>query len=89
MVLGGFVLASAALVWIHPPSDFSMLPALACMVVLALAARISFETPLGFTVPTQLAFVPLLFTMPVTLVPAGGGGRSDGGSRSRTCCAGR
>ena len=37
--------------------------------MLALATRVRFETPYGFTVPTQLAFVPLIFSMPVTLVP--------------------
>jgi hypothetical protein len=37
--------------------------------VLALPTLVRFETPFGFTVPTQLAFVPLLFSMPVALVP--------------------
>ena len=69
VVLGGFLAASAALIAFRPPGDFELLPATACIGVLALAARISFETPLGFTVPTQLAFVPLLFSMPPALVP--------------------
>jgi HD-GYP domain-containing protein (c-di-GMP phosphodiesterase class II) len=30
---------------------------------------VRFETPFGFTVPTQLGFVPLLFAMPVAIVP--------------------
>jgi putative nucleotidyltransferase with HDIG domain len=33
------------------------------------AAHVRFDTPFGFTVATQLAFVPLLFAMPVALVP--------------------
>ena len=40
-----------------------------CIVVLALASRVSFDTPFGFTVATQLAFVPLLFALPPALVP--------------------
>ncbi|MGO9900048.1 MAG: HD-GYP domain-containing protein, partial [Solirubrobacteraceae bacterium] len=35
----------------------------------AVATRVRFDMPFGFTVPTQLAFVPLLFAMPVVLVP--------------------
>ena len=40
-------------------------PAALCVVVLALATRVRIDTPFGFTVPTQLAFVPLLFAVPV------------------------
>ncbi len=68
VILLGFVAASGALVAIHPPSTFNVLPMLACMLVLAIAARVWFETPLGFTAPTQLAFVPLLFATPLGLV---------------------
>ena len=39
------------------------------MLVLAAASRVRFETPLGFTVATQLAFVPLVFAVPVAFVP--------------------
>ena len=31
--------------------------------------RVRFDTPLGFTVPTQLAFVPLVFAVPPAIVP--------------------
>jgi putative nucleotidyltransferase with HDIG domain len=62
--------SSTAAVWsIAPPHSFPLLPALICLLVLAVASTIPFDTPLGFTVPTQLAFVPLLFAMPVALVP--------------------
>ncbi len=40
-----------------------------CLAVLVLATRVRFDTPFGFTVATQLAFVPLLFAMPVAIVP--------------------
>ena len=62
--------SSTAAVWsIAPPHPFPLVPALICLLVLAVASTIPFDTPLGFTVPTQLAFVPLLFAMPVALVP--------------------
>src|SRR5579884_3434917 len=64
-----FVLAVGALWITHPPHSFSVLPAAVCTAVLALAALVHFETPFGFTVPTQLAFVPLLFSMPLALTP--------------------
>ena len=37
--------------------------------MLALATRVEFDTPFGFTVPTQLAFVPLVFAVPLAIVP--------------------
>jgi putative nucleotidyltransferase with HDIG domain len=62
--------ASIAAVWsIAPPQAFALAPVLLCLLVMALSITIPFDTPLGFTVPTQLAFVPLLFVTPVALVP--------------------
>ncbi len=65
----GFVAATAAIWSAVPPGTFSLVPAAACLVVLVIAMRIRIDTPFGFTVPTQLAFVPLLFTVPLALVP--------------------
>jgi putative nucleotidyltransferase with HDIG domain len=59
----------AALWIVRPPHGLELAPALLCTAVLALAALVRFETPFGFTVPTQLAFVPLAFAMPVAIVP--------------------
>jgi putative nucleotidyltransferase with HDIG domain len=64
-----FCAAAAALVWLRPPHGFAVAPALLCFVLLVLATRVWFYTPFGMTVGTQLAFVPLVFAMPVTLVP--------------------
>jgi putative nucleotidyltransferase with HDIG domain len=70
-ILVGLAFAAAtAAVWsAYPPHAFAVAPALLCSVVLVLATRVRFDTPLGFTVATQLAFVPLLFAMPVAIVP--------------------
>jgi len=63
--------AIAALWLISPPYPFPILPAVLCELVLVLAIRIRFYTPLGFTVPSQLAFVPLVFALPPAIVPIG------------------
>ena len=44
---------------------------LACILVAAhvVASRIKFEVGAGFTVPTQLVFIPMLFLLPTPLVP--------------------
>ena len=66
---GGFVVAAVVL-WLKvPPGNFSVGPALVCWLVLVVASRIRIDTPFGFTVPTQLAFVPLVFAMPLAVVP--------------------
>jgi signal transduction histidine kinase/FixJ family two-component response regulator len=64
-----FVGAVAAVWSVDPPHSFVVLPAAVCAVVLVFALGIRIDTPFGFTVPTQLAFVPLLFAMPLALVP--------------------
>ena len=65
----GFVASVAALWWERPPHGIEIAPTALCVVVLALAMLVRFDTPLGFTAATQLAFVPLLFAMPVAVVP--------------------
>jgi putative nucleotidyltransferase with HDIG domain len=65
----GFVLAVAILWAVHPPQAFSVGPALACLGVLAAATLVRIDTPFGYTVPIQLAFVPMLFAVPLALVP--------------------
>src|SRR5579863_5924946 len=66
---GGFVVAVALLWLLAPPHSIAVAPAVICTVVLVVAMRVRIDTPFGFTVPTQLAFVPLLFAVPLALVP--------------------
>jgi putative nucleotidyltransferase with HDIG domain len=66
---GGFALAVGALWVLAPPEQFAVFPSALCVLVLALATRVQFDTPAGCTVPTQLAFVPLLFVAPAPVVP--------------------
>ncbi|MGZ4230136.1 MAG: HD-GYP domain-containing protein [Solirubrobacteraceae bacterium] len=65
----GFVLACAGIWLLEPPGSFALLPALLCLAVLVIASNVRFETPFGYTVATQLAFVPMLFAVPVALAP--------------------
>ena len=69
LVDGGFVAAAAALILLRQPHGFNPTGALLCVALLALANRVKFDTPFGFTVATQLAFVPLIFALPVSLAP--------------------
>jgi putative nucleotidyltransferase with HDIG domain len=69
IVGAGFVAAVAGLWWLSPPHGFAPAAAIWCTVVMVLATRVRFDTPFGFTVATQLAFVPLLFAAPVAIVP--------------------
>jgi HD-GYP domain-containing protein (c-di-GMP phosphodiesterase class II) len=65
----GFAVAVAGIWLIHPPHGLAVIPTVLCVPVLALATRIEFDTPFGFTVPTQVAFVPLVFVVPLAIVP--------------------
>jgi putative nucleotidyltransferase with HDIG domain len=66
----GFLAVALALVLLAaPPRGLSL--ALACVYVLGVAAtsEVRFDIGAGFTVPTQVLFVPMLFALPVSLVP--------------------
>jgi HD-GYP domain-containing protein (c-di-GMP phosphodiesterase class II) len=65
----GFVAAVVGVWLLAPPTAFSVWPALISTAVLVIATQVRFDTPFGFTVPTQLAFVPMLFAMPLAVVP--------------------
>jgi putative nucleotidyltransferase with HDIG domain len=64
-----FAAAVVALWVVRPPQELQVGPAALCMGVLTLATMVRFDTPFGFTVPTQLAFVPLVFAVPMAVVP--------------------
>ena len=48
---------------------FDPVAAVLSVGVMFVAIRVTFETPFGFTVASQLAFVPMLFCIPVAFVP--------------------
>jgi hypothetical protein len=64
---GLFAVLSAVL--IHSQQDFSPFVAVTITAAFALAATVEFEVGAGSAVPTQLILVPMLFAMPLGLVP--------------------
>src|SRR3954452_19103248 len=70
MVGGTYALAGLAIAFIWAPelAGVDVLGAAACVIALIVASRTEFDTGAGITVPTQLAFVPLLFSLPPSLV---------------------
>jgi putative nucleotidyltransferase with HDIG domain len=71
LVGGAFACVAAALVVGAPLGRSFSLPLAALYVVgVAVAGRIRIDVGSGFTVPTQAVFVPMLFALPVALVPA-------------------
>jgi putative nucleotidyltransferase with HDIG domain len=69
LIAVAFVAAVAGLWLLRPPGAVSPAPALVCVLVFVLATLVRFDTPFGFTDATQLGFVPLVFAVPVAVVP--------------------
>jgi diguanylate cyclase (GGDEF)-like protein len=67
---GGFLAAAVAMAVLLPWDRPLSLAALAVLVAAyAILSRVEFEVGPGWAVPTQLVFVPMLFVLPVPLVP--------------------
>ena len=66
----GFVVAAALLAGLAPwDTSLSVTTLLAAVAVYLVAEFVRFPVGSGWTVPTQLAFVPMLFVLPTPLVP--------------------
>jgi putative nucleotidyltransferase with HDIG domain len=67
---GGFLVCALTLVALAPgEQSLSFGVAAIYVVALAIASRVRFDFGAGFTVPTQIIFVPMLFAVPVQYVP--------------------
>ncbi len=64
-----FALTVTGLWLLRPPHAFAAAPAGVCFVVLVLAMLVCFDTPFGQAPATQIGFIPLLFAVPLALVP--------------------
>jgi putative nucleotidyltransferase with HDIG domain len=64
-----FAGAVAGLWLLRPPHASALAPTLVCVVVLVLATLVRFDTPFGGARATQLGLVPLLFVVPLAIVP--------------------
>jgi putative nucleotidyltransferase with HDIG domain len=69
--LGVLLLAAVAVLAVAAPSGRSLAPlgALGLVVAYALALNVRFHVGTGYTVPSQLVFVPMLVLAPPALVP--------------------
>jgi putative nucleotidyltransferase with HDIG domain len=63
------VVAAAFAVFVDGGREFDPAIAVALVGLYLLAARVEFHTGSGWTDPTQLVFVPMLFLLPVNVVP--------------------
>src|SRR4051794_17276700 len=66
---GVFVAVALALALTGDWGGISVLAVLGATLAFVVSARVEFDISGGFAVPTQLAFVPLLFVAPATHVP--------------------
>jgi putative nucleotidyltransferase with HDIG domain len=70
MTAGAFLGVAAAMAWLVPSERGFDAPLAATLVaVYALMARVHFPIGYGFTIPTQLVLVPMLFLVPLGAVP--------------------
>jgi HD-GYP domain-containing protein (c-di-GMP phosphodiesterase class II) len=71
LIVGGTLVLVAGTLWASGGDDGPRWPVyLAFIGVLAAMARVRFAVGSGFTVPTQLVFVPMLFLLPPEHLPA-------------------
>lgn len=70
-LLGGvaFLVAAGTLALLGGASSFALGTATIYVVGIAVAGNVRFDFGAGFTVPTQAVFVPMLFAVPVAVVP--------------------
>ena len=66
---GGYLAVAVALAALRGVGQFSPATAVLYCVALAVAMNVRFDVGAGYTVPTQAVFVPMLFALPVTLIP--------------------
>ena len=69
LVGGGFLAAAIALALLGRVESFSPVTAALYVVAIAAAGHVRFDVGAGFTVPTQVVFVPMLFALPPAVVP--------------------
>lgn len=71
ILVGGLFLVAAVVLGVAVPTggNLDLGNALLCTFVLALSTNVLFAVGSHFTMPTQIAFVPMLFVIPPELVP--------------------
>jgi putative nucleotidyltransferase with HDIG domain len=67
---GGFVAAAVAIALLAPSTGFDLGHALIAVLSLAAVSVVTFDVGSTYTMPLQMAFVPMLFVLPPAAVPA-------------------
>jgi putative nucleotidyltransferase with HDIG domain len=65
----GFLVAATALAFSGDLASVSVLAVAGAVLAFVVAGRVEFDMSGGFAVPTQLAFIPMLFVVPAPLLP--------------------
>ncbi|MDX6634465.1 MAG: hypothetical protein QOF06_668 [Solirubrobacterales bacterium] len=67
---GGFLLVAIAMaVFLNSPRALQATPLISLVVAYVIACRAKFDIADGYTVPTELVLVPMLFLLPTPVVP--------------------
>ena len=69
MIGASFLVAATALALSGDLAPVSMLAVAGAVLAFVVAGRVEFDMSGGFAVPTQLAFIPMLFVVPASLLP--------------------
>jgi putative nucleotidyltransferase with HDIG domain len=67
---GGFLVLAGALAGLHGTAGVSLATVILFVLALAAVSNARFDLGAGFTVPTQVVFVPMLFALPPSWAPA-------------------
>jgi putative nucleotidyltransferase with HDIG domain len=67
---GGFLVVAGALAGVHGTAGVSLGTVILFVLALAAVSNARFDLGAGFTVPTQVVFVPMLFALPPSWAPA-------------------
>jgi hypothetical protein len=70
LVIGGGAAIATAALWLLPSAGHWSVGALGCVIAMLAASSIRIDVAGGYTMPTQLSFVPLVFTVPANAIPA-------------------
>jgi putative nucleotidyltransferase with HDIG domain len=69
VVGGGFLAVAAAFLVLAPTAGLDLAAAPIVVVALAAASLVTFDVASAYTMPLQMAFVPMLFVLPAGVVP--------------------
>jgi hypothetical protein len=70
LLIGGSAASAAVALWLLPGTGHWSVGAIVCVLAMLAASSIRIDVAGGYTIPTQLSFLPLIFTVPANALPA-------------------